>query len=926
MPPDDAVRTRAELLLRETAWLRQLVLHLAGNVHDADDVVQDVGVLALTRAPHEVHSVRAWLTAVAQRVVQRRQRRAHLGARRLRDVARSEAQPSAHEVVARVEAHRRVVEAVLALEEPYRSVVLLRFFEARKPAAIAAALGCPVATVRTRLQRGLLLLRGRLEARLGPRHTWAPALGLIALRPPVTLAAPAGAAQGLLGMSMKKLCACGAITLAVSFGSFLYWSAPDVAGGGDGAGAAAALAAPSADLRAPAQPALDPEATPPTRTEVAVAEPAEELVPDIGPLPPQAAGELVVLVLDQAGRRIVGARVLRVLPEPADAEQLLELSAVDVQLDQLEKAVAGRALVANIGRYEAAKTPEAPVVLQLAPSVSAAGTFELSLADAKLSFAGAKGQLHSVPLLRGLFGKRSTGGSGDRPVRLEQVGRTGRDGTCRVPLAGDQTLLAATSHGSSGLVALDVPAGGATVVLEVRASSRVAGIVVDAAGRPLADAVVEARPDAGAFPEPRWMTATTDQEGRFAFALDPFGWFELVARAGEAGSERLRIDAEPATSASVRMRMLGAVVLQGVVVDPGGSVCAGAAVRVVRVGPDASADPRTRPFSASVETAADGSFRVLLPSAGDYLAGARHDAWAHAVPEPVHIGAGSVPPRLRLSLVAPGTMHGTVRWQDGFAVEGAEVTATPTTPAPAGSDGDFVGKKVRAEVQGDGSYRLEGLVPHVRYRLVCVPDPTRAYARAERTDVVPSCQDFTFDREALRGARLRLLLQTSTGEMPAGTSVLVSRRTADGTWQRGEPQELTIEDGQAWIEGLQRGTTYAVELRSQFGRCRTDPFVAGVDGERMLRLTRPGSVDVVVHDENGRPLLGARVVLREPAPEGLRRDDAVRTSDVFGHARWDSVSVLPWTVFAEYGGRRSEVVPLALEPERQASVVLTVER
>ena len=71
------------------------------------------------------------------------------------------------DVVARAEEHRRVVEAVLTLEEPYRSTILHRYFDDLGPTAIADRTGTPVDTVRTRLHRALGQLRGRLEAEHG---------------------------------------------------------------------------------------------------------------------------------------------------------------------------------------------------------------------------------------------------------------------------------------------------------------------------------------------------------------------------------------------------------------------------------------------------------------------------------------------------------------------------------------------------------------------------------------------------------------------------------------------------------------------------------------------------------------------------------------------------------------------------------------
>ncbi len=49
--------------------------------------------------------------------------------------------------------------ALLAMAEPYREVVLLRFFGELSLAEIAAQTGRPIPTIKTQLRRGLLRLR-----------------------------------------------------------------------------------------------------------------------------------------------------------------------------------------------------------------------------------------------------------------------------------------------------------------------------------------------------------------------------------------------------------------------------------------------------------------------------------------------------------------------------------------------------------------------------------------------------------------------------------------------------------------------------------------------------------------------------------------------------------------------------------------------
>ena len=63
----------------------------------------------------------------------------------------------------RAERRIAVVDAVGALEEPYRNTVLLRYYEGLWPRAIAAQLGVPVKTINTRLHRAHLQLREILD-------------------------------------------------------------------------------------------------------------------------------------------------------------------------------------------------------------------------------------------------------------------------------------------------------------------------------------------------------------------------------------------------------------------------------------------------------------------------------------------------------------------------------------------------------------------------------------------------------------------------------------------------------------------------------------------------------------------------------------------------------------------------------------------
>jgi RNA polymerase sigma-70 factor (ECF subfamily) len=74
------------------------------------------------------------------------------------------AEPSPLERLATTELEQRVSQAFALLPPHYREALTLRFHEDMEMEEIAHVLGLPLSTVKTRVQRGLLLLRQRAEA------------------------------------------------------------------------------------------------------------------------------------------------------------------------------------------------------------------------------------------------------------------------------------------------------------------------------------------------------------------------------------------------------------------------------------------------------------------------------------------------------------------------------------------------------------------------------------------------------------------------------------------------------------------------------------------------------------------------------------------------------------------------------------------
>lgn len=227
-----------ESLLEHTGWVRSLASQLVRDPDLADDLAQETMLAALEARGAPVRSPRAWLGRVLRNLLWERLRGEQRRNRREALAARDEAEPSSAELVERVDAHRSVVNAVMALPERYRLILLRRYYLDEPPTAIAKALGMPVATVKTRLQRGLEQLRGDLDEQYGGaaerRRALLPLLPVTGAKVPVvTLAAAA------------LLLMCGGVAVwSAAFGAGVTLSPPAA----DAAGAAAAVAAARAAL------------------------------------------------------------------------------------------------------------------------------------------------------------------------------------------------------------------------------------------------------------------------------------------------------------------------------------------------------------------------------------------------------------------------------------------------------------------------------------------------------------------------------------------------------------------------------------------------------------------------------------------------------------------------------------------------------
>jgi RNA polymerase sigma factor (sigma-70 family) len=197
---DDVARdAQLDELMSELAWLKRLAVALVRDESDANDLVQETWLVAAEHAPTDGRPLKPWLSRVALNLVRMRSRSAKRRSGREAAVESFvESSPTPDELVSRVDAQRVVVNEVMRLAEPYRTTVLLHFFQDLSSAEIARRSGIPEGTVRRRLKTALDELRNRLHAE--ERKTGRAVVGVLA-----PLAAKQGAAgSAVLGVVVVK--------------------------------------------------------------------------------------------------------------------------------------------------------------------------------------------------------------------------------------------------------------------------------------------------------------------------------------------------------------------------------------------------------------------------------------------------------------------------------------------------------------------------------------------------------------------------------------------------------------------------------------------------------------------------------------------------------------------------------------------------
>ena len=164
-----------ELIVRYQHRLMRYLLFLTGNREAAEDLFQEVWMRVLVRGSQFDGRARfeTWLFTIARNlVIDLRRKRTMNSLDELVEGATEEDRPMSFEVagdepspfdrMANLEDRERIAAALLALDALHREVLVLRFHEELSLEEIAKVTRAPLSTVKSRLYRGLAMIKPKL--------------------------------------------------------------------------------------------------------------------------------------------------------------------------------------------------------------------------------------------------------------------------------------------------------------------------------------------------------------------------------------------------------------------------------------------------------------------------------------------------------------------------------------------------------------------------------------------------------------------------------------------------------------------------------------------------------------------------------------------------------------------------------------------
>lgn len=174
MSPKQPMTGFEDRLVSHSARVRSFAHSLTADAALAEDIAQEAIIQALLHGAEDHPQLGAWLARTVRNRLYQEYRSAARRRRRETLVVAAESSDGDVDRLAREEMVESLRQAVMGLEEPYRTTVILRYFHELTPSGVAEQMRVPVKTVQTRLTRGLARLRERLGRRGDRQSTrWA---------------------------------------------------------------------------------------------------------------------------------------------------------------------------------------------------------------------------------------------------------------------------------------------------------------------------------------------------------------------------------------------------------------------------------------------------------------------------------------------------------------------------------------------------------------------------------------------------------------------------------------------------------------------------------------------------------------------------------------------------------------------------------
>jgi RNA polymerase sigma-70 factor, ECF subfamily len=165
-----------ELIVKYQHRLMRYLLYLTGNREQAEDLFQDVWMRVMVRGSQFNGQARfeTWLFTIARNmVIDHRRKRTASSLDELFEAGGDEDRPMTFEVadgeptpfdrVSNFEDRERIAAALLDLDTLHREVLVLRFYEELSLEEIAKVTKSHLSTVKSRLYRGMAMVRPKLE-------------------------------------------------------------------------------------------------------------------------------------------------------------------------------------------------------------------------------------------------------------------------------------------------------------------------------------------------------------------------------------------------------------------------------------------------------------------------------------------------------------------------------------------------------------------------------------------------------------------------------------------------------------------------------------------------------------------------------------------------------------------------------------------